>query len=99
MHDDSLIVQRNPRIVSRDLGAGRGALLLDPKTAAYHRVNEIGALIWRLLERPHRFIELVDRLRDASAEAPESLRDDVAAYVADLAERDLLRLEPPRDGH
>lgn len=90
--DEDLIVRRNPRVVFRDLASGQGAVLLDPETTAYHSLNDVGALIWRLLEEPLTFGELVSRLRATFEDVTPALRDDVSAYVSELASRDLVQL-------
>lgn len=95
--NDQTVIERNPRIQSRDLTKNRGAVLLDLDSTAYHSVNELGALIWRVLERPLTLGDLVAHVRDAIDSPPNSLRDDVAAYVLELAERGLIRLESPSE--
>lgn len=89
------LVRRNPRVVGRELHAGVGALLLHTETGAYHRLNRTGAFIWQVLEEPARFDELERRLRSDVESAPALLREDLAAYVSELAGRDLVHLEPP----
>ena len=89
------LVRRNARVVGRELHAGVGALLLHTETGAYHRLNRTGAFIWQMLEEPTRFDELELRLRSDVEDAPTLLRADLAAYVSELAGRDLVHLDPP----
>ncbi len=87
------LVRRNPNVAGRDLQEGEGAVLLHTETGAYHRLNPTGALIWRMLEEPARFEELERRLRGDLVEPPLLVSEDLAAYIADLAGRDLVHLE------
>ncbi|MGH7657648.1 MAG: PqqD family protein [Gemmatimonadales bacterium] len=89
------IVRRNARVVGRELHEGEGALLLHTETGAYHRLNRTGASIWRMLEEPARLEDLGRRLRGDLNAPAAALTEDLAAYVADLAGRDLVHLEPP----
>lgn len=89
------IVHRNPDVSARDLKGGEGALLLHRVSGEYHRLNRTGALIWRALEHPAPLEEILRRLRAEMGEVPSTLGQDLAAYVVDLAHRDLVRLEDP----
>ena len=65
-------------------------MLLHLDTAAYHGLNEIGVLIWSLID-DIRFEDLVQELRGRLEKAPESLTDDISEFLTELAERDLVR--------
>jgi hypothetical protein len=84
-------VTRNERAVHRELASG-GGVLLHLDTAAYHGVNEIGALIWSLLDGDP-VADVARRLEKELRETPPSLVDDVQEFVEALAERDLVRVE------
>ena len=86
-------VRRNDRAVHRELASG-GGVLLHLDTAAYHGVNEIGALIWTLLDGGT-VSDVATRLRKELRDAPSDLEADVAEFVEALAKRDLVHLEPP----
>jgi hypothetical protein len=85
-------ISRNERAVHRELASG-GGVLLHLDTAAYHGVNDIGALIWTLLDGST-VAEVAEQLQGHLKEAPPSLVDDVEEFVEALASRDLVRLEP-----
>jgi hypothetical protein len=87
------IVRRNPKVAGRDFREGEGAVLLHTETGAYHRLNPTGAIIWRMLEGPARLDELERRLRSGLDEPGVILAADLAAYIADLAGRDLVHLD------
>ncbi len=84
------MVRRNPRVVSKRLAEGKGAVLLHLDTTAYHSVNEVGAAIWEILEEPSSLRALLDDLRRGFPDAPAELSRDVGAFVDDLLERELL---------
>lgn len=92
--DPNSKVRRNPKIVSSEIAAGEESVLLHLDTTAYHSLNKVGNLIWRLLEEPISVGELVERLEDEFDEVPVSLETDTQAFLADLAARDLLIVEP-----
>ena len=85
----------NPRAVYRKLADGSGGVVLNLDTAAYHGVNETGALIWSVLGTGRPFGELLDALREEFTGAPPSLDDEVASFLTDLGKRNLLAFEEP----
>lgn len=91
MHPDAEIAPKE-RAVYRDLADGAGGVLLHLDTAAYHGVNEIGALIWEMLGDGTNFATLVERVRGELLEEPDTLEDDVAQFVEALRQRDLVEV-------
>lgn len=67
-------------------------MLLNLDTAAYHGLNEMGALIWSLIEGGTTFEALVRDLRDRVGDAPEELGTDVAVFLSELEERGLVTI-------
>ncbi len=65
-------------------------MILHLDTGAYHGVNEVGLLIWELLESEQTMQELVAAVRDRVDEPPPQLEDDVASFLAEVQERDLI---------
>jgi hypothetical protein len=47
---ESSIVEANQEQISSDLGGE--AVILNLKTGIYHGLNEVGALIWTLIQKP-----------------------------------------------
>ncbi len=92
MVERSAIIIRNPRVEYRKLVEG-GAVLLNLDTAAYHGVNETGSAIWESVGEGKAFEDLVPDLATAFDNAPPSLLEEVTAFIEDLLERDLLRVE------
>ena len=95
--DPKTIVERSDRAVFRELVEG-GGVLLHLDSAAYHGVNEIGALIWRLIGEDGILLgRLVTEIRAEIEDAPSSLEADVMEFVQMLGDRELIRLSAPAD--
>ena len=84
------IIRPNPRSTFRELAEGSGGVLLHLDTAAYHGLNEMGVAIWSLIEPGITFGALVGALRARITDAPPSLDDDVATFLDELRQRDLV---------
>lgn len=88
------VVRRNERAVFRELAADEGGVLLHLDSGAYHGLNVVGSLIWSEIGEGLTFAELVDKVRSRLADPPADLDSDVAAFVGDLVQRDLLTADP-----
>jgi hypothetical protein len=99
--DPGTRLRKHPRVVFRRMGDHGGAVLLHQDTAAYHGVNETGALIWDNVTDGMTFEELVQAVNGAFEDPPPSLRDDVTEFVTALSERGLLEVVPqqPEETH
>jgi hypothetical protein len=84
------MIRPNPRSTFRELAEGSGGVLLHLDTAAYHGLNEIGVAIWSLIQPGITLGALVDALRSQITDAPAALDDDVATFLDDLRQRDLV---------
>lgn len=80
---------RHEKVVHHELAGGE-VVLLHLDSGAYHELNSIGALIWELLDGDRDVSGIADELRKRVEEPPQDLEDEVAAFVADLRERDLV---------
>lgn len=83
-------ISRNEKAVAKRLDEGDGGVILHLDTGAYHGVNEVGLLIWELLESEQTPQELVVAVRDRVDDPPPSLEDDVMSFLIDVSERDLI---------
>jgi hypothetical protein len=71
----------------------RGAVVvLDPAESRYVRLNPAGSLLWDALAAPATLEALAGRLVDAYAVDAARATADASAFVAALAERDLVEL-------
>ena len=94
MIEATTVLRRNPRVEYRSMGEGEGGVLLHLDTAAYHGLNEVGALIWRLLEEPKAFDTLLQELRDRLQDLPPEFEEEIGQFVDELAQRGLVEPAP-----
>jgi hypothetical protein len=92
--DADEMIRPNPRSTFRELAEGSGGVLLHLDTAAYHGLNEVGVAIWSLIVPGITYGELLEALRSQIPDAPPSLDDDVASFVDELRQRDLIVIGP-----
>ena len=75
----------------REKAVGEALFLVGPDDQSIHRLNAVGAALWRLLARPHHFEDVVDVLHQAFPKTKKArIRDDVRVLVAKLEKRGLL---------
>lgn len=91
MDADTRLV-RNPDVVARRLAETKGGVLLHVETGAYHRLNEVGFLVWELVDGDRRLADLGAALRAEMPGAPPELEADVHRFVESAVDRDLLRI-------
>lgn len=91
--DSEMSIRRNPRAVYRKLTDGEGGVLLHLDSAAYHSVNETGALVWEHLETAPTFSSLLAWLEAELENAPPNWTDEIADFLEDLSERDLVEFD------
>jgi hypothetical protein len=92
------ILRRSPRVAYRELGADRGAVLLKLDTGAYHGIDQMGVLIWSLLETSPSFAELLPRLREELQNVPAAFESEIGEFLSDLRDRDLIEVVDPNGG-
>lgn len=97
MVDHSMRVARTAQATFRNLGDELGGIVLHLETAAYYRVNLVGAAIWELLDGEPTFGALVTELRSRIDDEPESLEEDASEFLQALVSRDLAHVWPDDD--
>ena len=85
---NTTVFRRNDRVEYRALD-GEGGVLLHLDTANYHGVNQVGGLIWELLDG-RSFAALLEELEARIEDVPASFESEIAAFLEDLSERDLV---------
>lgn len=69
-------------------------VILDPDTDRYTRLNRSGSYLWETLERgPATEVDLARALAERFEILESRAREEVGAFLADLARRDLVTLE------
>lgn len=88
--DRDTTVRRSDRAVFRKLADEQGGVVLHLDTAAYHGVNEFGALVWDRLAHEQTCGQLLAALQHELEAPPSGWEDEVISFLAALAERDLV---------
>lgn len=84
-------VERNGNVAFRRLADGEGGVLLHLESGEYHGINEVGCLIWELLDGERTVDDVAVALRDEVEDAPEDLTGEVILFLDSLGVRDLVR--------
>lgn len=74
----------NPAVLSRD-GLDEGRVIVNCDTGAAISVNRTGALIWTLIDGKRNAEEIAEEVRRSFFNAPDTVRDDVAALLMTLS--------------
>ena len=91
MIEESARISKNPSVVHRTLE--EGAVLLHLESGEYHGLNEVGTLLWELLDEERDLAGLVAAARKRFEAPPVRLETDVARFVTSLRDRDLIRVD------
>ena len=78
----------SPQAVFR--GMRDGGVLLNLGSGQYHGINEVGVLIWRLLDGQRTVADVAVALREEVSGAPEDLEGYVREFLEGLRERELV---------
>jgi Coenzyme PQQ synthesis protein D (PqqD) len=82
---------RNENVAFRRLAEGEGGVLLQLESGEYHGINEVGCLIWELLDGERTVEAVAVALRDGIEDAPPDLIDEVIVFLDSLSARDLVQ--------
>jgi hypothetical protein len=87
---DSTIISRSPSVVTAEIDGE--VVMMSIEQGQYFGLDDIGSDIWKRLDSPCAFADLIDRLvADYDADR-ENIAADVRALLATMAERDVVRL-------
>jgi Coenzyme PQQ synthesis protein D (PqqD) len=82
---------RNENVAFRRLAEGEGGVLLHLESGEYHGINEVGCLIWELLDGERTVEAVAVTLQDGIEDAPPNLVDEVIVFLDSLRARGLVR--------
>lgn len=82
---------RNENVAFRRLAEGEGGVLLHLESGEYHGINEVGCLIWELLDGERTVEAVAVALRDGIEDAPPDLVNEVIVFLDSLRARDLVQ--------
>ncbi len=83
-------IRRNEEVVYRELTAGEGAVLLYVPSGAYHGLNDVGSLIWSLINGERTRDDIVRGVRARVDDPPSEIERDVDDFLDDLRQRNLI---------
>jgi hypothetical protein len=83
-------LRQNPDVAYRALSADEGGVLLHLRSGEYHGVNELGLVIWELLDGERTVSEIVEAVRAQTDDAPPHLADDVVGFLDSMRELELV---------
>jgi Coenzyme PQQ synthesis protein D (PqqD) len=82
--------EKNPDVAYRALGSEEGAVLLHLQSGEYHGVNELGLVVWELIDGERTVGEIIETVREQTDDAPPRLADDVVAFLDSMRQLDLV---------
>ncbi|MGI8501484.1 MAG: PqqD family peptide modification chaperone [Hassallia sp.] len=88
---ESSIVEANQEQISSDLGGE--AVILNLKTGVYHGLNEVGALIWTLIQEPKPVRDIKQILLQEYEVEPQQCDRDLKALLEDLLAAGLINVK------
>lgn len=88
--DPSTAPAKNENVAFRRLAEGEGGVLLHLESGEYHGINEVGCLIWELLDGERTIDGLVVAVAEGVEDPPADLADQVIAFLDSLRERHLI---------
>jgi hypothetical protein len=91
------IYRKNPDVVARGLAEKEGGVFLRLDSGAYFGVNQVGLLVWELIDGQRTVTELVEAVRTRVTDPPPQLQADIGAFLDRAAERNLV-LPADQDG-
>jgi PqqD family protein of HPr-rel-A system len=92
-------ITANSRVVARDgllhSELDDATVVFDPTEGTYYSLNEVGALVLKLIREPADVEGIVSQITERFQVAPEECRDDVIELLAQLADAGLVQVLPP----
>ncbi len=72
---------------------GEEAVILDPKSGYYYGLNDVGSLIWKLIQAPKTVSQIRNAVLDEYEVTPEECDPDILELLEDLQSRGLIEVE------
>jgi hypothetical protein len=84
------IVSRSPSVLTAEIDSE--VLMMSVEQEEYFGLDDVGSNIWKRLDPPCTFADLIDRLAADYDADRENIAEDVRALLATMAERGVVRL-------
>jgi hypothetical protein len=87
---DATIISRSPNVLTAEVDGE--ILMMSIERGGYFGLNNVGSDIWRRLDPPCSFAELLDKLAAEYQATKATIAEDVRAWLARMAAEDIVRL-------
>jgi len=87
---DATIISRSPSVITTEVNGE--VVMMSIEQGQYFGLDDIGSDIWKRLDPPCAFADLIDRLAADYDADRASIAADVRALLETMAERDVVRL-------
>lgn len=87
---DTTMISRSPAVLTAEVDGE--IVMMSIERGRYFGLDDIGSDIWKRLDTPCSFAELVDRLSGDYAADRATIAADVRALLGRMAEQDVVRL-------
>src|ERR1700684_3550714 len=87
---DTTIISRSPSVITAEVDGE--VVMMSIEQGQYFGLDDIGSDIWKRLDAPCAFADLIDRLAAHYEADRASIAADVRALLETMAERDVVRL-------
>jgi len=87
---DTTIISRGPSVLAAEVDGQ--VVMMSVAQGQYFGLDDIGSDIWKRIESPCAFADLIDRLAADYDADRTSIAADVRALLETMAERDVVRL-------
>jgi hypothetical protein len=88
---DSTIISRSPSVLTAEVDGE--VVMMSIEQGQYFGLDDIGSDIWKRLDSPCAFADLIDRLAADYDADRASIAADVRALLESMAARDVVRLD------
>jgi hypothetical protein len=93
---DMLIADPSVVVATKDQFScplGDDTVILDLKAGLYFSVNDVGGLVWKLIQEPRTVRELREAILEGFAVDVETCDKDLRALLGELASRNLIEIK------
>jgi hypothetical protein len=87
---DATLISRSPNVLTAEVDGE--VLMLSIERGRYFCLNDVGSDIWRQLDAPCSFAELIDRLTADYDATRATIAEDVQALLSRMVAEDIVRL-------
>jgi hypothetical protein len=87
---DATIISRSPNVLTAEVDGE--ILMMSIERGGYFSLNDVGSDIWRRLDSPCSFAELIDQLAADYQASQATIAADVRAWLGRMVAEDIVRL-------